>query len=431
MPSKISPKILYISSANPLKGPGTIGMTNYLQLKSSGFEVDMLTLYKVEGYSDILYVYPKKRKPTLLQRIRGRYRRITNTSLPTQPYFFFYKKEKYPPVPIADVLKVITKDYDLVVVYFIQGMLSFATIDAIYEKLRHPVVFFIAPDFSYMTGGCHFPGDCQNYQTGCGCCPAINSQKKNDFTYRNVTYRKKVYEKIKPIVFGNSYMESFYKKSYLLKDGRTVRGMVVANTELYKPLNKNELRQKYHIGEDVKFIISFGCQQFDDERKGMKYLVKALCQWCQTLTENERKQILLLAAGGLFEEIQSKLPFSSIGLGMIPIERLSEFYSLADVFACPSVNDPGPSMVLQSICCGTPVVGFEMGAMLDFVKDKGTGYCAKLKDCTDLMSGFEKYYRMSVDERAEISSLCRKMVLTQYTLNEKINQWMELYNEYK
>lgn len=425
------PRILYISSANPLKGPGTIGMTHYRQLKSAGFEVDMLTFYKVEGHPDILYVYSKKRKPTLLQRIRGRYRRITNTTLPGQPYFFFYKKEKYPPVPIADVLKVITKDYDMLVVYFIQGMLSFATIDAIYEKLRHPVTFFIAPDFSYMTGGCHFPGDCHNYQTGCGCCPAINSHKENDFTHWNAAYRKKVYEKIKPIVFGNSYMQSFYRQSYLLKDGRTVRGKVVANTELYRPLNKSELRQKYHIDEDVKFIIAFGCQQFYDERKGMKYLIEALCQWCQTLTEHERNQILLLAAGSSFDEIQSELPFPSIGLGMIPIEQLPEFYSIADVFVCPSVNDPGPSMVLQSICCGTPVVGFEMGAMLDFVKDKGTGYCAKLKNSKDLMKGIDKYYRMSIEERITISSYCRDQVLSQYTSDEKLNQWMELYNKYK
>ena len=429
--TNIPPRILFISSANPLVGPGIIGMEQYQQFKNAGFEIDMMTLYPVKDHPEILYVYEKKKEPSIWKKIKNKYHRLTNTTLPGIPYFFFYRKESRPPVPISIVLKKISKEYDLLVIYFWQWMLSFRTVNAIYEKLNHPVVFFVAPDYSHMSGGCHFPVDCIRYHIGCGCCPAIHSNNKNDFTHWNVKYREKIYEKIKPIVFGNSYMQSFYQKSLLLRNARTVIGKYVANTELFKPMDKQRLRTKYQVNDEVDFIIAFGCQRLNDVRKGMVYLFQALQLLHDSMKQQERKKVLLLVAGYSFKEIQQFLPFQSKELGMIPITQLSEFYSLADVFVCPSVNDAGPSMVLQSITCGTPVVGFEMGAMIDFVKDKGTGYCAKYKDCYDLFNGINHYLKMSREERKTVSIHCRNMVVKTYTLEAKIKQWLDLFEKYR
>ena len=228
------PRILYISSASPVKGPGAIGWLHVTKLKEAGYDVDMLTLYKESSLPQVLYVRNRGFWTRLKEWIKYKF----GKNLPGAPRFFFYKKETEPPVPVERVLKRILKPYDLVMVYFWQEMLSFQTVEAIFDKLNHPIVFFLCPDYSHMSGGCHFINDCLRYQTGCGCCPAFNSNDENDFTHWNVVYRKKFYEKVKPVVFGNSYMDSIYQKSLLLKDARKYIFQPLFNVVSFKPQPK-------------------------------------------------------------------------------------------------------------------------------------------------------------------------------------------------
>lgn len=423
-----NPHILFISSANPLKGPGRIGLNMYQQLQNAGLDVDMMTIYPVEKYPDIIYV-KKNAKRTIWERVKNKIKKVFGRTLPGDPYCFFYKKETNPPIPTPIILNKIKKKYDWVIIYFWQGLLSFQTVEAIYDKFGGPVVFFVPPDYSHMSGGCHFPGDCKGYQTGCGCCPAIHSKNKKDFTNWNVQYRKNFYEKVKPVVFGNSYMHTFYEKSYLLRGGRTIKSVPQINSVTFYPLDKRETRMKYGIPDSVNFVVSFGSQSLTDPRKGMEYLIEALNLWSQSLTESEKNKIMLVTIGKNFEKIQSRLPFQILNLGYIPIEQLSEFYSLADIFVCPSINDPGPSMVSQSIACGTPVVGFEMGALLDLVKDRDTGCCVRLKDVSELANGIDKYFRMTDEQRIKASGRCREFAL-ECTPDKRLKQWIEQYEKY-
>jgi len=39
------------------------------------------------------------------------------------------------------------------------------------------------------------------------------------------------------------------------------------------------------------------------------------------------------------------------------------------------------------MCCGTPVVGFNIGGIPDIIKHKENGYLAKYKDAEDLANG--------------------------------------------
>lgn len=39
---------------------------------------------------------------------------------------------------------------------------------------------------------------------------------------------------------------------------------------------------------------------------------------------------------------------------------------------------------MESMCCGTPVVGFNVGGIPDMISHKENGYLAKYKDSEDL-----------------------------------------------
>lgn len=407
--SNTKKSILIISSANPLEGPGVIAIDLYLALSQVGADVDLLTKFPVAGHPEYLYV---KEKDTFWDKIANR---IRHTLLrQKRDYYFFYKKEIHPPVPSQKVLAKITKPYDIVCVIFWQGLLSFKTIEAIYDKLKCTITFHCV-DYSPMSGGCHFTGTCERYQSGCGACPGIGSNNEHDFTAWNVKYRKIVYDKVKPILFCNNYMHQFFQKSLLLKDAKTVISWPIINTELFRPLNRRPLMQKNKINENKDFIVFFGCQNLNDERKGMKLLIEALNIFSKQLSDEQRKKVLLMAAGNNFSTIAQMLPFDSKDFGFVDAATLPELYSMADVFVCPSVNDAGPMMVNQALCCGTPVVGFEMGACLQAVKGQGTGYCAALKDVDDLANGIAWMHNLTQTERNEMRSHCRNFAIKHHS----------------
>ena len=164
--------ILLISSADPLKGPGAIGKRMYDILKRNSaqynFDVDMLTTFEQPLYPEIKYIYRTStrfyRFITFLKRLPQRFINKIRKQ-PKSGYYFFYKKETLPPVPTSAILKQIDKKYDIIIVYFWQGLLSFKSISDLYEIYPSKFIFICA-DYSPMSGGCHFTKDCQRYKVG-------------------------------------------------------------------------------------------------------------------------------------------------------------------------------------------------------------------------------------------------------------------------
>lgn len=435
------PKVLVISSVDPFVGPGIVGLEHFYSLRKGGLDVDFMTKYPVKGHPEFISVfddYPQSKsvffRGTLFSKIVNKIVTILSTNPLNRQrpgYHFFYTKEDRPQVPVELVVSKIKEKYDIVYILFWQGLLSFATIDAIYEKL-HCQIHFRCVDYSPMSGGCHFTGDCERYKTGCGFCPGIGSNREDDFTKWNIDYRKKVYEKVKPIVWGNSYMNSFYKQSYLLKNyDRCETVLPVMDNEVYKPLDMDVCRNKYNIPKNKDFIMFAGSQHLNDERKGFKYLLEALQILYNQLSADEKNSILLVLAGHDIKSLKDSLSFDFVHLGYVKQNNLPEIYSMSNVYLSPSINDAGPTMVNQSLSCGTPVVSFEMGTALDVVKEQGTGYCAKLKDCEDFARGILSIYKLNKKDYGDLRKHCREQAIKQTSSEAHVSETLRIYNKYK
>lgn len=425
------PRVLIISSCPLSMGPAAIAGQYYDALLRKGIETDLLLKLPEPGRPDIKYVWEEDKKPSFFQRIMRKVKRRLSKYAVSKPGFcFFYKKENNPPVPSQDILNKITKPYDLVYVVFWQTMLSFESIDKIFNKL-HCQIHFCGVDYSQMSGGCHFTGDCQRYKIGCGCCPAFNSNNQNDFTAWNVQYRKKVYEKVKPIVYGNQYMMNFYKESYLLKDARCeLNPSAIIDTDVFKPLNIDPIRLKYGISEEKKYIVFFACHFLDDTRKGIYYLIDALNILYDNLS-GKINEILIIMAGREYEKVNNLIPFESMGMGYVPMNILPELFSISTLFVCPSINDAGPMMVGQSLCCGTPVVGFDMGSVKQLVKNQGTGVCVSLKDSKALAEGIRSIILMPKDKYKIMATRCREIALRFCSYDAQADLILNTYYRYK
>lgn len=423
-----TPKILLISSASPLKGPGRVALDYYKAFKQEGCEIDFLTLYPVEGCPEIKYIY--SRPSGIRNRLYYYLYSFTGRRNVKPGYYFFYTREQLPPVPVRRVLKSVKRDYDLVLILFWQEMLSFSTVKGLYKKL-HCQIHFMGVDYSQMSGGCHFTGDCQRYQEGCGYCPAISSNRLKDFSYYNVKYRERIYKTVRPVVYGNSYMRNdFYSKSYLLRDARVEQSYDIYDMNEFQPIDKQLLRKKYNIPDTKKFIIFFGSQSVSEVRKGMSYLLESLQIFWEGLSEIERNCVQVIVAGKNFDLVSDRVLFDAKDFGYVDMSQMPELYSLADVYLSPSINDAGPTMVNQSLCCGTPVVAFEMGTALESIKNKPTGYCAKLRDSKDFARGIEKIFRLTEEDRLNMRAKCREYAENTFSYSSRVNNILHIYEKY-
>lgn len=416
----MSKRILFISSVDPLHGPGRLMLDTYEAMKRGGYEVDFYTQYTVSGHPEIYALCGDG--PDLRTRIRN----YVFTRMQKPAYYFFYGREEQPPVPVSLILKQLKGPYDLIYIGFWQGLLSFKTVSSIWERYHAPVAL-AAVDCSVMTGGCHYPHDCQGYRHECGHCPGLKASWFDTFTRHNMSYRATFYKKIDPLIVCNTHTERMFRESSLLRDSHLVRGYPVIDESFFRPRDKSALRKKYEIPDEKQFILLAGVQNFSDDRKGGRYMLEALEAFHGNLSVKDRQKILFLSVGHPSLEM-SRISLDHRSLGYVDLESLAELYALSDLFLSPSIEDAGPMMVNQALSCGTPVVSFRIGTALDVVEGKGTGYCARLKDAEDFAAGIRQHFLMTQAQRAEMSERCREVALEMTSFHacvRLINRMME------
>jgi glycosyltransferase involved in cell wall biosynthesis len=66
---------------------------------------------------------------------------------------------------------------------------------------------------------------------------------------------------------------------------------------------------------------------------------------------------------------------------------LALYYSAADIFLFPTLADNFPLTVIESMACGTPVIGFAVGGLPEIVDHDCNGWLVPLMDIEGLVVG--------------------------------------------
>lgn len=338
-------------------------------------------------------------------------------------YHFFGIDDEHPPVSSKKILNQIRKDYDFVLVFFWQGMITSKTLYDIYQKTKKPILL-MAADMFPMTGGCSYFWDCDRLEKSCGKCPGFNSTDENDVTRKNFLYKKDKLQKINCIFLGNTWMNNYAQKSGMFKKIDKIYPIIDEN--VFKPRNKDFLKKQNNYSD--KIILFFGAVHASEIRKGSVYLVESL-QLLAVKRPDLADKILLLVAGNE-SDISGLNGFYVVKTGHLSFEKLAECYAMADVFLSPSVQDAGPMMLNQALLCGTPAVAFEMGTACDILNSE-TGYIAKYRDSEDFCNGIIRLIDKSKEESEIMSKECRRQSLAKYSYEAYRKNVIRIYKSIK
>jgi glycosyltransferase involved in cell wall biosynthesis len=190
-------------------------------------------------------------------------------------------------------------------------------------------------------------------------------------------------------------------------------------TDVFKKLDKSFCRQVLGLPKD-KTIILFVADTVTNSRKGYAFLQKAI----QEIHELGNGQVISCAVGNKNELNQNQDFFE---LGKIQDERLMAVaYSAADLFVIPSLEDNLPNTMLESLCCGTPILGFPTGGILDVIQDGENGILCEEISVNSLVKGLNKFLSGEVVFNRE--SISRR-ASERFSLEKQANAYIELYKE--
>lgn len=419
--------ILLVSSESPFKYSAQMARDIVASLEEGGHTVDLLTKYADVRFTPAmqsvldepesqpirrsgLVAWLKKTFPCLRKIHKPAFLRKGGVRH-KEGYLIFDHDEQSPPVAPEQVAAKITKPYDLVIVLFWQNLLTAATLEAIYQKLG-TLMLLMAVDMGPLTGGCHYFWDCRRFRSGCGCCPAISSSRTEDFTSANLLYKQQVYDAIRCVFLGNSWMNEFARQGTLFRNRPLEVVYPVIDEKQFRPLDCTEEAKRY-FGIDPKhtFIFFAGSCVIEDKRKGFSYLVEAFAALRQKMSKDDLARVALVFAGNTQQSLQTCFPVKVYPLPYLDFADLTRMYALADAYLSPSIQDAGPMMVNQALMCGTPVVAFDMGVARDLVLNGKTGYKARYQDAVDFSAGIEQMLAQTSEQRKQMAKACRCIAL--------------------
>ena len=313
-------------------------------------------------------------------------------------------------------------DVDVVNLHWVAGLVDYPKLLPHLTR-RVPMVWTLH-DMNPFTGGCHYDTGCNRYLEQCGQCPALQSQVEVDLSRRVWMDKQEALGELPldkvAIVCPSRWLAREAKASALL--GRFEVVCIPYGLDLveFAPLDKSFARELLNLPVEGEVIL-FVADRIDNRRKGIQLLVEALEQIKTPRPPN------LLVVGESGDALETRLPVYRTGL--IADDRvLRAAYAAADITVIPSLQDNLPNIVLESLACGTPIVGFETGGVPDMVRPGETGWLCPVGEVGELARTIERALS-DRDARMRMGAGCRAVAEAEYGSERQARRYLDLYEE--
>ena len=414
-------------------------------LEEDGHEVDFLTTYSFPGQKKNQYnIYPMPlwdrvkalQKYIPFQKVGKKIAKYllhnpddSKATVRHGGYVIHHLDEANPPVPL-DVLaaNLPDKEYDFIYIMIVQRLLTTASFLTIYEKYKVPLLVG-GIDMLHMTGGCYFFGNCERFGKGCGMCPVLDSKDPNDITHQNYLMKKEVFSKVPHGFICNLHQSRSALKSGMFDKNHIHLFTILIDETKFKPYDIQECRKQFNIPFDKEFVILSRYDGGLSRMKGYDHMINILNIFSDSLTEEQRKKCLFVMIGSQDEEYASQIKLDTLAPGYLNIDNLIRIYSAASVFISTSIDDAGPSMVNQSMMCGTPVVSFSIGTALQVTREGISGYMAPNYDDKAFADAIHKIFSLDKDSYQHFRQTARETALELNSKSANAKRIIEIYED--
>lgn len=270
-----------------------------------------------------------------------------------------------------------------------------------YLKNNNIFTVWTMHDEYLFTGRCGMANDCDKWKTGCKHCKDLNVYPRSLLLdCANIMYKmkKKIFQDWNNIVFvtPSLWLQQKTKQCFLFGHPIIVvhNGIDCVNT--FYSHDSTILKSKLGL-IDKKIILAIA-PNIMNEHKGGRFIL-------QMAKKMKCANVHFILIGTSAKEAMKVYDNNVTVITRIENQiELAQYYSMADLFVTCSKSETFSLTCAESICCGTPVVGFEAGAP---------------------ETVFPKPYASFV-KYSDINALCAEVMLM---INSKANLNCELYGK--
>ncbi len=274
-----------------------------------------------------------------------------------------------------------------------------------------------------VTGHCVHFFECNNWQTGCGHCPKLNTHFpiKYDTTRLNWEIKKVYYAAANfDIIVASKWMQNIVQSSPLFVNKKVHLIPFGLDLTKFTILNNIDLRNKYNIPLN-HFVI--GLRSSSQVIKGLSF-VKLLLK---ALSNKQDITIVTLDEANLLDEYKPN--FQIIDFGLILNEAIIiEFYNLANIFLMPSTVESFGMSAMEAIACGTPVIAFDNTALSEVICAPLGGVIIKQNNLNDFLLAVLRF----IDDKEylhAISASSRLLAQQKFDIERYMHDILTIYNE--
>ena len=310
---------------------------------------------------------------------------------------------------------------DIIHIHNIHGY--FLNYKILFEYLSEsdiPVVWTVHDCWLY-TGHCnHYARvGCDKWMTRCEKCPQLSAFPESllfDNSRRNFDDKKRLFTSVADmtIVTVSDWMREEMSRSFLKDCQFEVVHNGVDLSVFNECENSVDIRRIYGLGDKhlILGVTSIWCREkgWDDFMK-MSSMI------------NDDEAIVLV---GVSQEQMRKLPHNVIGIPRTDnVGQLAALYSAATALINPTWQDNYPTVNLESIACGTPVITYRTGGSVESVCED-TGYVVEQGDVEGLLAAFRKIKEAG---KKTYVKRCRDYAVQYFGKNERYQEYLSLYQK--
>ena len=259
---------------------------------------------------------------------------------------------------------------------------------------------------------------CERWKMGCHDCPQYRLYPEScvDRTKTMWRLKKKWFTGVKDmtIVTPSQWLADLVKESYL-KDYpvRVINNGI--DLDVFKP-SDNSFCVQHNISTN-KFMllgVSFGW----GKRKGLDVFVELANR-----LNRDKYQIVLV---GTDDKVDKLLPPNIISIHRTQNQKeLAEIYTAADLFVNPTREENYPTVNMEALACGTPVVTFKTGGSPEILDEA----CGSVVPCDDIDALESEIHRICETKPYSTENCLERAKASD--MHKRFEEYVRLYDDLK
>lgn len=286
-----------------------------------------------------------------------------------------------------------------------------------------PIVWTLHDCWSF-TGHCaHFENmKCEQWKLGCVQCHWLkNYPRCIGFarTKRNFNLKKSLFTSLSnlTLVPVSTWQKNLLKESFFA-NSRNINIYPICNgvdIKIFSPLKDGKIILQNKYGICGEYIV-LGVANRWTSQKGLDDIYKL-----RKILPSEYLIVLI----GMTKKQITELPEGIVGIIRTESKfELAIFYSAADVYINPTYSDTFPTVNLESLACGTPVITYRTGGSVESI-DENTGLVVEQGNLEELNNAIVEVCRKG---KNFFLGNCRKRAEQHFDKNITFRKYINLYN---